>query len=46
MMKAGEEEVKSVHCIYTQNEKKIDVTLIGLVVRCWHEYWKQNCQNL
>lgn len=45
MMKAGEEEVKSVDYIYTQDDKKIDVTLIGLVVRRWHEYWKQNCQN-
>lgn len=46
MMKASEEEVKSVHYIYTQDEKKNYVTLIGLVVRHWHEYWKQNCQNL
>lgn len=46
MMKAGEEEVKSVDYSYTWDEKKIDVSLTGLVVRRWREYWKQSCQNL
>lgn len=46
VMKAGEEEVKSLDYSYTWAEKKIDVTLTGLVVGRWHEYWKQSCQNL